>query len=97
MYFTCSFSLSGENPIIIGPANLEKRNLLDEFYLPRTILLTLASDFTLKCTDTYNSLRQMIHSVCSNDNLGTVAKLCLILTDLKKSVNFIVVEIITYC
>jgi len=43
---------------VVLPANGEDKKLLEEFYQPRTILLTLASEFTLQCTERYSQIRK---------------------------------------
>ena len=48
----------GENPLLISDTNREEKKALDEYYQPRTVLLTLASEFTMKCTERYTILRK---------------------------------------
>ena len=47
-----------ENPIEITSVHSEERRSLDMYYQPRTVLLTLASDFILNSTDHYLQLQQ---------------------------------------
>lgn len=49
-------SSDGENPLLIG--DLQERKVLEDYYQPRTVLLTLASDFTMKCTERYTILHK---------------------------------------
>ena len=59
------FHEPGDNPIVISPSDKDQRTKFDNFYLPRTILLTLVSDFAFNCIATYNTLRQMTHDIGS--------------------------------
>ena len=45
--------LDGENPLFVSPTNREEKKSLESFYRPRTVLLTLVSEFTLRCTKRY--------------------------------------------
>ncbi|XP_065663713.1 protein unc-80 homolog isoform X4 [Hydra vulgaris] len=64
-------SNNGENPIEINQIHSEERRSLDMYYQPRTVLLTLASDFIVNSTDHYAQLqhdtKQVIKSVIVED------------------------------
>ncbi|XP_066923003.1 protein unc-80 homolog [Clytia hemisphaerica] len=47
----------GENPLLVNATNRDEKKQLDDFYQPRTVLLTLASEFTLQCTQRYSQLK----------------------------------------
>lgn len=55
--FTCLFT-DGENPLLISKTNIEEKKTLEEYYQPRTVLLTLASEFTTRCTERYTILQK---------------------------------------
>ena len=42
------------------------KNALDQFYQPRTILLTLSSDFIMKCTERQSALKYDIKGKSNN-------------------------------
>lgn len=50
----------GENPYLISSTNTEEYENLAQFYQPRTVLLSLASDFTVKCAARYKMLLQEV-------------------------------------
>lgn len=56
VYIGFILNLDGENPLLLSATNIEEKNLLNQFYQPRTFLLTLASDFTLKYLDRFTRL-----------------------------------------
>ena len=51
------FTLDGENPLLVSATNRDEKKQLEDFYQPRTVLLTLASEFTLQCTERYSQLK----------------------------------------
>lgn len=53
-------AIEGENPYLISSTNTEEYENLAQFYQPRTVLLSLASDFTVKCAARYKMLLQEV-------------------------------------
>ena len=59
--------IEGVNPLTA--CNPDETELLSEFYQPRTVILTLASDFIVKCSDHFSALTQHIKGdIVEEDN-----------------------------